>query len=121
MARLTHDEIVKLESELAQGENPTKAIFLSRNRRWAEALEEIPLPAELTAWRTRMIARYGPGVLMFGDPVGWITGLLICRYGQAEYYWPTEFSQGDIRRATEWENGLKPEGCQFLPMNEVMQ
>lgn len=121
MARLTHDEIVQLESQLAQGENPVKEIFLSRNRRWAAALDEIPLPNELVEWRSRMIAKYGPGVLMFGDPVGWITGLLICRYGQAEYHWPTEFSPGDIKRAMEWEAGLKPEGCQFLPNNEVLR
>ena len=54
--------------------------------------------------------------MMLSNVVDWITALLICRYGEAEYNWPAEFSDADITRAvSEWEvKGRMPEGCRYL-------
>lgn len=118
--RLTHDEIVARETAvydaaIAARTSPIEALSADRALRWAAVVPTIVRPQALTDWAGRMIAAHGPACRIHYSIVGWITGLLICRYGEAEYHWPTEFSEGDLSRALEWERGNLPEGCRHLP------
>lgn len=46
----------------------------------------------------------------------WLAALLIGRYGEAPYHWPTEWSEDDIKRALEWEQQDRGfEGAFLLP------
>ena len=116
---LTHDEIVAREqavydAAIAARTSPIEALSADRALRWAAIVPTIVRPQALTDWAARMTALHGPFCKMHYGIVGWITGLLICRYGEAEYHWPTEFSERDVIRALEWERGKLPEGCRHL-------
>lgn len=120
MAKLTHDEIVARESLIYQGaianrKDPVFLIARDRLARYAEHRKTFTVPDPVAAWAEQMATSHGPEIRYYNNTVDWITGLLICRYGEAEYFWPDDtFTPGDIARAAEWFAGKIPEGVSYL-------
>ncbi len=84
--------------------------------RYKELTEAIPVPTLLKEWASLMTARHGEKVKVHQSVyTNWLTALLIVRYGEAESYWPKEFSDKDINRAAFWVRGKTPEGVRYHP------
>jgi len=82
---------------------------------YAELTSKIPVPKVLQEWAGYMAAKYGPMVKLHQCVyTNWLTALLIVRYGEAVYHWPTEYSERDIQRAARWFHGAKPEGVHYV-------
>ena len=120
MAKLTHDEIVAREGGLYQAavaarRDPVFVIARDRLARYAAHRKTFTVPEAVALWANRMAAVHGPEIRCYNNTVDWITALLICRYGEAEYFWPDDtFTPGDIARAAEWSAGKIPEGVSYL-------
>ncbi len=97
-------------------EQAYNVIVADRLGRWKEILEGMKIPEGLRKWAARMSSVYGPEVLMHRKPnlsgymLDWLTALLVVRYGEAEYFWPTEFGKEDMERALTWMQGKKTPG-----------
>ncbi len=84
--------------------------------RYKELTDKIPVPALLKEWASLMSARHGEKVKVHQSVyTNWLTALLIVRYGEAESFWPKEFSDKDINRAALWLRGKMPEGVSYHP------
>ncbi len=82
--------------------------------RYEAHMKAMPIPPELTEWAQFMVARYGAKVqLHFAHYTDWVLALMIVRYGEAEGFWPKEFTQKDVKRAVSWYKGKKPEGVKY--------
>jgi len=82
---------------------------------YAELTSKIPVPKVLQEWAGYMAAKYGEKVKLHQCVyTNWLTALLIVRYGEAIYHWPTEYSEKDIQRAATWFHGAQPEGVHYL-------
>ena len=93
-------------------------ITADRLERWAAEVAITVVPDALKKWAGMMSAIHGPEVLMHhgtraglpGYKVDWITALLLVMYGEAEYFWPEELGDEDLKRAYAWLNGKKVPG-----------
>ena len=82
---------------------------------YKELTAKMSVPKELQEWAGYMAAKYGPKVKLHqSEYTNWLTALLVVRYGEAVYHWPTEYSERDIQRAARWFHGDKPEGVHYL-------
>ncbi len=61
-----------------------------------------------------MQKKHGPSLLVHGMTLGWITALVVVRYGQAEYHWPDALTPDDVKRAKRWLAGETPEGVRYI-------
>ena len=119
MVKLTQDESRIRELEIGSaaaknGKDPAREIAKDRAKRWAELVPTIEVPVALEAWVVSMTAEHGPTCDYHNHRnVGWVTALLICRYGEAEYFWPSDFSEKDVARAAEWLGGKTPTGVEY--------
>ncbi len=85
-------------------------------KRYQELTDAIPVPSLLKEWVALMTARHGEKVKVHQSVyTNWLTALLIVRYGEAEGYWPKEFSDKDVNRAAFWLRGKTPEGVHYHP------
>jgi hypothetical protein len=119
MPTLTHDEIVAREHAvhekcLQDRQDPVYWIAQDRAKRWSEFRAEFPVREEVAAWAESMAAKHGTVLRFYNNTVDWVAALLICRYGEAEYNWPVEFSDADVSRAKEWIKGKMPDGVLYL-------
>ena len=84
--------------------------------RYEELTKAMPVPPLLKEWASLMTARHGEKVKVHQSVyTNWLTALLIVRYGEAESFWPKEFSDKDINRAAFWIRGQMPEGVSYHP------
>jgi hypothetical protein len=84
--------------------------------RYQELTDAILVPPLLKEWVSLMTARHGEKVKVHQSVyTNWLTALLIVRYGEAESFWPKEFSDKDINRAAFWLRGKMPEGVHYHP------
>ena len=96
--------------------DPIWTIANDRSERWATYLQEHETRQEILDWADAMTALHGPVCRFYNNTVGWVIALLITRYGEAEYHWPTEgFTTEDISRAERWQKrGEMPTGCHYV-------
>lgn len=123
MTQLTHDEIVTRERGLydaciEQSRDPVFAIAQDRKVRYDAYLSELVVRPDVAVWSSQMEVLHGPVCRYYNSTVGYIVALLVCRYGEAEYYWPDPsagFTDEDVARANEWlRRGDIPSGCYYL-------
>lgn len=122
MAVLTHDEIVAREKALYEScikkkVDPVFAIAQDRETRWSAFMSNFKIRPEIQVWSDAMTTKHGnENCRMFNSTVSWVLALLIKRYGEAEYFWPTDgFTDGDVKKANEWlQDDVAPLGLMYL-------
>lgn len=105
-----HEELRERERALFEvhGTGAAPIIATDRKARWKAFLADHTELGAVTAWAERMAQRFGPTVQVWATPkLDWITALYIVRYGEAESYWPAQLSLDDLRRALDWERGIR--------------
>lgn len=125
MTRPTATDLAERERQIYAAAKDSKQnafdlIAADRIARWNAIMPEIPIPPELEAWKGVMQQKHGPAVIVHGMTLGWITALMVVRYGQAEYHWPYEFSTDDVKRARRWVAGETPEGVRYPATPETI-
>lgn len=108
-----HEALIVREAAIstekaALGQDPYPAIIADRRRRWQSHYDQMnPSPA-VDDWAARMGEAHGPTVVCWRMRMIWPIALLVVRYGEAEDFWPQEFSAADLARARAWEAGNLP-------------
>lgn len=90
------------------------AVQADRIERWRPIVAAMVVPEQLKAWVGQMEAAFGPLLLVHGAKLNWVTALLVARYGEAEYHWPTSFNDDDVLRAWRWLGGDTPDGVTYI-------
>jgi len=116
-ARAKHLEDLTLEE---QNTLPYSELATLRKDAYRRRMARIKMPDVIQAWAERMGKRFGPRVYMHRireingvqlDPelfvFDWPTALMILRWGQEPAHWPAQFTQDDLGRAIELEDGMK--------------
>ncbi len=123
------EQAIVEEHRVIYGTVDTKAAYdlitADRLERWAAFVKDLKVPKALKKWAAMMEAVHGPEVMLHdvrkhaglcGYKVDFITALLVVMYGEAEYSWPEELGDDDLKRAYAWMNGKKVPGvCTHLP------
>lgn len=121
MQKPTQEELAERErliyaTAIQSGQNAFALISADRIARWNAIIPEIAIPDYTHEWKEAMQKKHGPSVLVHGMALGWITALIVVRYGQAEYFWPGALTADDLKRATRWLAGETPEGVRYLEL-----
>jgi len=107
-------ELKVYETATKNGKDPSREIAKDREKRWVEIVQTISVPPAIESWVADMTVSHGPTCDFYSNRnVGWITALLICRYGEAEYFWPEGFTDLDAARAADWLSGKTPSGVEY--------
>lgn len=113
-ALIDREDAIHAEARKA-GRDPYTMIVADRLARWAQhpcVTRATPLMRE---WAAEMASRFqSPTVRIWAVTVDWLTALAIARYGEAEDFWPSEFTADDRTRAAQWFVGSwVPEGVKW--------
>jgi len=118
---MTHAGIIEREQAIfndcvERRIDPVWEISQDRLKRYSKYLSEYPPSEAVTAWAVEMSKKYGTQCRYWNNTVSWVTALLICRYGEAEYHWPAtgELTEGDMSRAGELLKGQFPEELRII-------
>lgn len=121
MATLTKEQIIDREQKVfaeaaTNKQDPAWWIAQDRSKRWDEFRTTFVVRPEVVAWAVAMTEKHNAVTCRYyNNTVDWVNALLICRYGEAEYHWPTNgFTDEDVKRASEWLSGNTPEGVVYL-------
>lgn len=113
--------LMGLSSETQAG-MPYEDLCAMRGAAYLEHAGGMELPTRLKEWAAIMQARYGRKVKVWHMVhTSWVVALLVVRYGEAVEYWPASFSDDDVRRAVEWEQGKTPVGVVYIPQTDGLQ
>lgn len=125
MQKPTAEELAERERRIYQTardskQSPAELIAADRIERWNAIIPEIAIPDEIHPWKEAMQKKHGPSVLVHGMTLGWITALVVVRYGQAEYFWPDALTPDDLKRARRWLAGETPEGVRYIELPKTI-
>lgn len=113
--------LMGLSSETQAG-MPYEDLCAMRGAAYLEHAGGMELPTRLKEWAAIMQARYGRKVKVWHMVhTSWVVALLVVRYGEAVEYWPASFSDDDVRRAVEWEQGKTPVGVVYVCSADGLQ
>ncbi len=93
---------------------------------YREHVAEMETPKRLTEWAATMTRRYGSLVKIWKNRLPWLEALMVARYGEDPFQWPTAWSEDDIRRAEAWAKGRRhngqrgsaPHGLEYLDLDD---
>lgn len=125
MTRPTATDLAERERRIYEAakdskQNPFDLISADRIERWSAIIPEIDIPDEIHLWKDAMQKKHGPSVLVHGMTLGWITALVVVRYGQAEYHWTDALTPDDVKRAKRWLAGETPEGVRYIELPKTI-
>lgn len=97
-------------------------LCVMRSAAFGEHVGAMEVPTRLKEWAAIMQARYGRKVKVWhAVQTSWLVALMIVRYGEAVEQWPAAFTDEDVRRAVEWEQGKTPAGVIYIPQTDGLQ
>lgn len=123
--QLSADECRAREQEIfdrmtKQRKDPQPAILADRARRFKGHIEATTIRPEIAEWAARISQQFGHQVKVHFTVTDWVTALMIIRYGEAEYFWPFEFTDEDVQRAEELEGGKLAPYIALIPDTETI-
>lgn len=123
MKKLTQEQSREREIELNNGmmndQQLMAAITADRAERWKEVMKDMEVPAKLEKWAQTMSIMHGPRVKVWANELDWLTALMVGSYGEAEYNWPDEFGDDELRKADRWlYKNDAPNGVTYIVAGE---